>query len=90
MNEPAFPVPYVISEILKEHGVTIKYETGMTLRDYFAGQCELQLMEDRTNGPLAIQWTQTEIEEYYASVAKRAYMMADAMLKQREVKTKEN
>lgn len=36
----AFPVPYVISEVLKEHGIFIKYDTGMTLRDYFAIHCQ--------------------------------------------------
>lgn len=33
-NEPAFPIPYVVDEI---NGLKIRYEVGLTKREYFAG-----------------------------------------------------
>jgi hypothetical protein len=57
-NPPAFPHPHVLQQ------------SGMTLRDYFAGQCMQALLTrgDDTNRPAIAEW---------------AYMMADAMLKER-------
>ena len=60
------------------------YESGMTLRDHFAGlamqgfvsdrEMYLSMMHDRTNGVSA--------DDY---VAMQSYNLADAMLKQREL-----
>jgi hypothetical protein len=57
-NPSAFPHPHS------------QQQSGMTLRDYFAGQCMQALLTrgDDTNRPAIAEW---------------AYMMADAMLKER-------
>ena len=63
----AFPVPsYVDAE-----GYTVNPESGMTLRDWFAGQALAGILAESASGS----------EEGIASVA---YAMADAMLKARE------
>jgi len=62
MNEPAFPNCI-------DNGVTVKYHTGMTLRDYFAAKA----MQAMTNRGEASQ----------GFIATQAYLMADAMLKAR-------
>jgi len=43
---------------------------GMTLRDYFAGRAMQTMLQGSAN---------------YANVAKYAYKMADAMMKEREI-----
>jgi hypothetical protein len=48
---------------------------GMSLRDWFAGQALAGLMAEPTDTPVAT-----------AKYARAAYIMADAMLKAREVK----
>ena len=66
---PAFP-----RNILDHgHGVTTTHESGMTLRDYFAALA--------LQGILAHGYTR-HVEDLYAC---DAYVMADAMLKTREL-----
>jgi hypothetical protein len=65
-NPPAFP-------IVIDMGDGVKYQTGMTLRDYFAAKAMQGQLSRPSGGYLQ--------EE---DVAKYAYMMADAMLKARE------
>jgi hypothetical protein len=60
-NPPAFP--YSV-----DNGETVKYVTGMTLRDYFAAKAMLR----------------TSVGSSYEQLAKTAYEIADAMLKARE------
>lgn len=60
------------------------FETGMALRDYFAAkamQALIQNMKD-TDNTVNGGYIPTTIDEY---VAKNAYDVADAMLKQREL-----
>jgi hypothetical protein len=51
---------------------------GMTLRDWFAGQIIL--------GVFADPWVRGVTEEQASHLAQKAFMVADAMLKAREVK----
>ena len=68
---PAFP-----RNILDHgHGVTTTYESGMTLRDYFAGQALASV-----NLGIGVS------DEYYRKTAKHCYAVADAMLEAREYK----
>lgn len=70
----AFPLPTVFNEI---QGLKYTYETGMTLRDYLAGQVLIGLSKDKDltfNG--------------YDNTALIAYSMADAMLKARQENAK--
>jgi len=68
---PAFP-----RNILDHgHGVTTTHESGMTLRDYFAAKA--------MQGILAHAYTRhIRVEDLYAC---DAYVIADAMLKTREL-----
>lgn len=69
---PAFPVPMV--PIDNTGGFVSVQFGGMTLRDWFAGQC--------MQGASAS--TQNEIDERGAEIiARESYRMADAMLKAR-------
>ena len=65
MNIPAFPNCI-------DNGVTVKYHTGMTLRDYFAAKAMHAYLPD------AMEHNATEAELAWSS-----YKMADAMLKAR-------
>ena len=67
-NPPAFP-------IVIDLGDGVKYQTGMTLRDYFAARA-LQNFRDQIG-------SQSD-QEWFDKVAEGAYRMADAMLKARE------
>jgi hypothetical protein len=72
---PAFP-----RNILEHgHGVTTTHESGMTLRDYFAGQVAIGAMSEYWNGDRMTDPT-------FADIAKQAYGIADAMLKERKQK----
>jgi len=51
------------------------FQTGMTLRDYFAGQALVGLIT-----PEELEWC--PIDEYAEGTAKLAYLLADAMLKE--------
>ena len=53
-----------------------KYETGMTLRDYFAAKA--------LQSELSIPRTITLEERHIRAIAKASYEIADAMLNQRE------
>jgi len=70
-NPPAFPVTTYIND---DHQYDLKLWTGMTLRDYMAAAA-LQGMCANPNSTPAVG------EDVFA---KAAYMMADAMLKERE------
>lgn len=67
---PAFPLPMSL------------LETGMSLRDWFAGMAI----------PLASRWeeqapTYTTPEPSYRGIAERAYFLSDAMLAERDKRT---
>ena len=66
-NPPAFP-------IVIDMGDGVKYQTGMTLRDYMAAKAMQGMFCNDTS--FATQWQ--------GQVARDAYAMADAMLKARE------
>ena len=67
---PAFP-----RNILDHgHGVKTTHESGMTLRDYFAAKAMHAERMDVMEGVHL---------DYFETTARRAYMMADAMLKAR-------
>ena len=61
---PAFPADFQL------------YSTGMTLRDYFAGQAMAAIITSVYCTP----------ETIYMEVSSRAYAQADAMLKARDAK----
>jgi len=61
-NPPAFP--YSV-----DNGNTIKYVTGMTLRDYFAAKAMQALIDN---------------DGLFSEISTQAYEIADAMLKARE------
>ena len=68
MNDiPAFP-------IVVDYGDGVKYQTGMTLRDYFAAKA-MQGMLSENSG---IRYPTDELVDF-------AYKVADAMMKEREL-----
>lgn len=66
-NPPAFPVQWDYAE----------NETGMTLRDWFAGQCSPQCVAVVNNDPTLKGCSRLEL---CGHVSDLAYQMADAML----------
>jgi len=75
-RESAFP-------IFCEGGIT---STGMTLRDYFAGQVSSECIK------IAWTWHEdggVEYEDIYKEAANMAYKFADAMITEREADKKE-
>jgi hypothetical protein len=74
-NQPAFPQPEpIFNEFHQNYGK----DRGMTLRDYFAAKAMQGLIASPRGTPDGSDAT----DVYYA---KCAYLMADAMLKAREV-----
>jgi len=67
-NPPAFP--YSV-----DNGETVKYVTGMTLRDYFAAKAMQGLLAGLLADGQDLKWDQVAID---------SYRQADAMLKARE------
>jgi hypothetical protein len=72
MNQPAFPTKINTEHF--SHPSTI-YNTGMTLRDYFAAKAMHNFAD---------QVSSQSDQEWFDKVAKGAYRMADTMLKARE------
>ena len=73
MSKPTNPTAFPYSV---DNGETVKYATGMSMRDYFAARA----MESFISG-----WTARNIyPPNDLVVAEHAYAMADAMLKARE------
>jgi len=75
-NIPAFP-------LVVDFGDVVKYQEGMTLRDYFAAKAmqswiTVTVQRYVHKGELQIDMPSQN------SIAKEAYQMADAMLKARE------
>jgi len=69
-NIPIFAFPIVV-----DYGDGVKYQTGMTLRDYFATHA--------MQGALAGVATRAEVVRY-SELAGLAYEVADAMMEARE------
>lgn len=67
-NPNAFPIEYQDGE----------FQTGMTLRDYFAAKAMEGVIASTEGIGLEINWRHCDI------IAKKAYMYANAMLKERE------
>lgn len=65
----AFPVPYEVPQD----------NSGMTLRDYFAGQALIRVIP--TEG-----WVDHAVRKEAATAARQAYAIADAMLAERKPK----
>lgn len=79
MNNPmAFPATILTKDQWQEPTVKIKHE-GMTLRDYFAGQCIIGWMTAQPDESCHVT-----PETAPAIIAGAAYKIADAMLKARE------
>jgi hypothetical protein len=83
-NPQAFPRPYSHDE--RPNGgyegdrvETFQLQDGMTLRDYFAAKAMITLLDI----DLPIKRDES-IFAYFDTTAVRAYMIADAMLKERE------
>ena len=77
---PRFSIPAFPRNILDHgHGVTTSHDSGMTLRDYFAGQVAIGAMSEYWNGDRFNDPT-------FKDIAQQAYGIADAMLKAREQK----
>lgn len=77
-NPNAFPTPPETAYEYNEHGQTTGNQDGMTLRDYFAAKAMQGFLSnnsivDDVNSE-AIEWT-----------AARSYLIAEAMLKAREL-----
>lgn len=78
MNEPAFPVyPRLEGNITKE----VKGAVGMTLRDYFAAKAMVGVL---SGGICQLSHSKNRI-----LLAENSYLMADAMLKERETYEKD-
>lgn len=71
---PAFPRPFSKDETYADE--RIEAQDGMTLRDYFAAKAMQGL--NSSNGPT--WFADSDVPE----MARRAYLMADAMIKARE------
>jgi len=90
-NEPAYPTG-LIGKIKFTHngGNTAhvsEYEskfTGMTIRDYFAGQVIGAAYKDFTEECRGRRYEGRVYEDWAASLATDAYRVADAMLKARD------
>ena len=70
-NPPAFPQQF--------HGTSEPSLSGLTMRDYFAGQALAGNLEQGLEDDMNIKWWHPS-----EKIAKRAYAIADAMLKARE------
>lgn len=70
-NPNAFPIEYQDGE----------FQTGMTLRDYFAAKAMEGIISSTEGIGLEIDWRHIDI------ISQKAYMYADAMLKEREKAT---
>ena len=70
---PAFPVQSIYIEDQETNS------KGMTLRDYFAAQALAGNLEQGIQDDMTIDWWHEP-----SKIAKRAYAIADAMLKARE------
>ena len=82
---PAFPQPNI--KIFKDGtpwGSAGPIEYGMTLRDYFAGQAMIALMQAVTMNKEFAQYVAKINPDGNSFVAMAAYMHADAMIVQRE------
>jgi hypothetical protein len=73
-NPPAFPTNQYANGISPSG-----FDKGMTLRDYFAGQALAGNLEQGLEDDMNIKWWHPS-----EKIAKRAYAIADAMLKARE------
>ena len=76
-NPPAFPHKYIKHQVGGIRGS----RSGMTLRDYFAAQALAG--ELASQGPDTGEWPDNHAED----LAKRCYLLADAMLKARAEET---
>ena len=74
---PAFPS-------IVDHGDKVRVFTGMTLRDYFAGQA--MTMIPYPQGVGLNEYVGQPFTEYAKNMAAFSYRIADAMLAAREVK----
>jgi hypothetical protein len=72
MNTPAFPTKINTEHF--SHPSTI-YNTGMTLRDYFAAKAMQEFLDE--------VGSQSD-QAWFDQIAKNAYRMADTMLKARQ------
>lgn len=71
-DEPAFPCSH-------ETGEGVRWYSGMTLRDYFAGKAMAALI----NGRLVQKTGVVGVNNFEHGIAKEAYQCADAMLVER-------
>ena len=77
-NPQAFPQP-IINVNTEGRLNTFKGETGMSLRDYFAGQALMGICANPSIGT----YNTSEISTKYNRTVYTAYKIADAMLKER-------
>jgi hypothetical protein len=77
MNQPAFPTK--INTEYFSNPSTI-YDTGMTLRDYFAAKA----MQSFISNFLAKELDEVDPHGWMEGLAMDAYSMADAMMKERD------
>ena len=78
---PAFPGGHVIEKNSDHYGEP--YWDGMSLRDYFAGQA-LHAASDSVCDDLSDPGRADHAPEHAARHARAAYLLADAMLAERE------
>jgi hypothetical protein len=71
-NEPAFPTKINTEHFSRPSTI---YNTGMTLRDYFAAKAMQEFLDE--------VGSQSD-QAWFDQIAKNAYRMADTMLKARQ------
>ena len=76
MSKPENPLVFPFEETIRYHDKqdSHKYHEGMSLRDYFAGQFVAGYSR---------KWEKIH-DSSFNEIAEQAYMVADAMLKERE------
>lgn len=82
IKENKNPNPQAFPQEWTQNGTTDNWENGMSLRDYFAAKAMASL-----SGPTFYHGGK-ETEESVENFAKRCYMIADEMLKQRQYENK--
>lgn len=75
MNPPAFPIPRHTRHFDDSQGAYMQ-DDGMTLRDYFAAKAMNKVNMN--------SYSTMSSESYEQYIARHAYRLADAMMKERE------
>ena len=83
-GDAAFPRPYSRDSGNDSQAPTADEQTGMTLRDYFAGKVVGQLVEEYIKPVATGSYSSGPRDNWTRYVAHDAYKIADEMLKERD------